>query len=118
MQTLEKIEAALKEIDPRTYYGTAAKIGRDEPWDYTVFGRESATMNANYTSLTEVYPVAVIRENYVPESMEDAVLAAMRTIPGIKPTGDVVYDYMVKPGTTDIVEMMIIRFQRSRKIDI
>ena len=103
-------------MDPKTFYGTAAKIGRKDPWDYTVFGRENATMSANQTSLSTVYPVAVVRENYVPEGMEDQIVSAMRTIPGMKPTGEILFEYMVKPDSTDVVEMMVIRFSRSRKV--
>ena len=114
--TLELIEQELKKIDPKTFYGTAAKIKRNEPWDYIVFSRENATMNDNLTSISMIYPVAVVRENYVPEGLEDQIILAMRNVPGMKPTGEIVFDYMTKPGTSDVVEMMVIRFRKSRKI--
>lgn len=113
---LDEIEEALKQVDARVFYGTAVKIKRDERWDYTIFGRESATLNTNNTSLSTIYPVAVVREDYVPECMESEIINALSGIPGLRPEGSIVYDYTVKPGTTDIVEMMVIRFRHSRKL--
>ena len=113
--TLDKINEAVQTIGLPVYYGTATGIGKGQPWNYIVFGRENATGNANLTSITHNYSVAIVHEDFVPEDILDAVLDAMSTIPGMRWQGEAIFDYMAKPGTTDIVELMVVRFQKAEK---
>lgn len=116
---LDDIETALKSVYPRVFYGTAAKIARNEPWNYIVFGREAADLSPNLTSLTTTYVVAYVHEDYTPEDAEERIISAMCAIPGVKPSGEgAIYEYQTKPGTTDVVEMLAIRFKCARKIDV
>ena len=113
--TLDKINDALESLGLPVYYGTASGIGKAQSWDYIVFGRENITGNANLTSKTHNYSVAVVHEDFVPEDVFDAVLDAMSTIPGMRWQGEAVFDYMAKPGTDDVVELMVVRFQKAEK---
>ena len=115
--TLDLINAALANVDNRVFYGTAAKLPKSQPWNYTVFSREPASRNANKTSITHVYAVSVVRENYVPESMMAEVINAMESIPGMRMSDDdIEFAYQVKPGTSDTCEMMTIKFCKGVKI--
>lgn len=117
MATLDLINAALSEVDELVYYGMATKLPNGAPWNYTVFSREPSSRSANKTGFTDVYAVAVVRENYVPEDVLPAVIEAMESIPGMRLSdSSVEYDYMAKPGTSDIAEMMVVRFSKARKL--
>ena len=117
MATLDAISSALESVDERVYYGMATKLPKGAPWNYTVFSREPASRSANRTGFTDVYSVAVVREDYVPEDVLPSVIEAMERIPGMKLADSTVdYDYMAKPGTSDIVEMMVVRFSKARKL--
>ena len=114
---LDDIRAALEGVDDVVLYGTASTLPKDAPWNYTVFGRRKTRVNDNLASTAQEFDVAVVREGYVPEGLEDAVVAAMRTIPGMNPVKgqSVQYMYDRKPGTNLVVEMMVITFARPRK---
>ena len=114
--TLDLISAALADIDERVYYGTAAKLPKGQPWNYTVFSREPAHRSANKTGITHVYAISVVRENFVPEGMMGEVIDAMESIPGMRMAGDTIeFDYQVKPGTSDTCEMMTVKFSKAVK---
>lgn len=117
--TLDLIADALKHVEDedRVYYGTASKLPQGEPWNYTVFSRIVTSPNGNNTSFTDAYEVAIVREGFVPEGMDKTVIAAMRTVPGMKldASHDIEYVPQAKQGTRDPVEMMIIRFVKGRK---
>lgn len=113
---MDLIKEALRHVDERVYYGTAAKLPKGHPWNYTVFSREPATRSANRTGITHVYAVSVVRENFVPEDMMGMVIEAMESIPGMRMAGDTIeFAYQVKPGTSDTCEMMTINFSKAVK---
>ena len=114
--TLDKINECLQTLELPVYYGTAAGIGKAQSWNYVVFGRENATGNANLTSITHNYSVAIVHEDFVPEDVLGNVLKAMSTIPGMRWQGEAAFDYMAKPGTDDVVELMVVRFQKAEKL--
>lgn len=115
--TLDQISAALKGVDGQVFYGTAAKLPKGQPWNYTVFSREPASRSANKTGFTHVYAVSVVREGYVPEGVMAKVVAAMEAIPGMRMSGDSVeFAYQVKPGTTDTCEMMTVTFAKAVRL--
>ena len=117
METLELINEALCAIHSEVHYGTAVKHPPASPWNYTVFWRDSTRPGQNLTGGVDRYGVAVVRESYVPESELGAVVAAMEAIPGVRldTSASVEYAYDVKPGGSDVVEMMTVRFTRGRK---
>lgn len=118
--TLDRISDALSSIEEsgRVYYGTASKLPKGAPWNYTVFSRAPATASQNLTSISDAYEVAVVREDYVPEEHDKVVIDSMRSVPGMKLDAghDIEHVYQVKPGTRDTVEMMVIRFVKGRRL--
>lgn len=114
---LDSVKNALSEVDPSTFYGTAAGLPAKSPWNYTVFSRSTTKVKEGGCGFSDRLTVSVVRENYVPEGMLERVIDAMRAIPGVKldAAREVEYVYDVKPGTSRTVEMMIVRFVRGRK---
>lgn len=113
MTLLEEIRDKLQNVDPKVYYGLAEKT---EPWNYIVFRRNRIKHSVNKTGKTRYYSVAVIREDYIEEGIEDKVIAEMRKIPGMKVSqDDISYDYVKKPNTNTVVEIMEIPFCKAVK---
>lgn len=116
MSTLNAIREALASVDSNVFYGLAAGLPKEAPWDYTVFSRETTTAAANRTGYTDDYLVSVVREGYVPEGTLEDVVAAVTAIPGMKlASRPVEYVYDTRPGTSDVAEMMVVHFTKSRK---
>lgn len=113
---LTDIEAKLKEIDENTYYGMVDDSRRETVWDYIVFNRKKISHSDGRTSSTDRFDVHIIRENYIPDKLEDEVINKLREIPGIRLSGeDTDFAYVQKPNTNIVVEMMSIHFVRARK---
>lgn len=113
---LTDIEARLKEIDPKVYYGMVDDSVAETVWDYIVFNRKTISHSSNKTSSTDKFDVHVIRENYIPDGLEDEVIDKLRELPGVRLTGeDTSFAYVQKPNTNVVVEMMSIHFLRARK---
>lgn len=113
---LTDIEAKLKEIDPNVYYGMVDDSRKETVWDYIVFDRTAIKHSMNKTSASDRFSVHIIRENFVPDGLEDEVIAKLCELPGVRLTGeDTTFDYVQKPNTNIVVEMMSIRFLRARK---
>lgn len=113
---LTDIESALKEIDLNVDYGLVDPKRNEEKWDYIVFNRSVIKRNTNKTSASDYFDVHIVRENYVPDGMDNTVIEKLCALPGIKLTGDdSEFDYTHKPGTNNVVEMLTIHFARARK---
>ena len=114
---LEDIEAKLREIDPKVYYGMVDASQNETEWNYIVFNRTGITHSANKTGATDRFDVHIIRENYVPEGMDTLIVDALCAIPGVRTAGkDCEFDYVRKPNTNIVVEMLTIPFVRARKV--
>lgn len=112
----------LETFDPIVFYGLTPSTLYDEDgneieeWNYTVFNRTKLKSSANKTSYSDAFEVHIVREEYIPEGTDTDVIAKLTAIPGVKlATDDGVYDYMMKPGTNHVVEMLTLTFTRSRK---
>lgn len=113
---LTDIEEKLKELDPNVYYGAVDESQRELVWDYIVFNRTTIKHSTNHTSNSDFFDVHVIRENYIPDGLEDTVVDKLNVLPGVRLAGtDSEFDYVVKPNTNIVVEMMTIHFVRARK---
>lgn len=113
---LADIEAKLKELDPNVYYGMVDESVKITVWDYIVFNRTSITHSTNKTAATDRFDVHVIRENYVPEGFDMAVIEALCSLPGVRLAGsECSFAYVQKPNTNIVVEMLTIPFVRARK---
>lgn len=112
---LTDIEAKLKEIDPNVDYGLVDTRRRETVWDYTVFNRTTIKPSANRTAATDYFDVHIVRENYIPDGMDEEVIAKLCSLPGVRIAGDGQFAYMQKPNTNTVVEMLTLPFMRARK---
>lgn len=119
---LDEVKKALKEVDPMVFYGLVPSPLVDEngeevdTWDYIVFNRAKLTHNPNKTSFGDRFEVHIVREEYVPEGTDTDVIARLTAIPGVKLADeDGTYDYIMKPNTDAVVEMLTLTFTRGRK---
>ncbi len=114
---LSPIPTDIATVDSHVYYGTAVTHGKDLPWDYIVFSRDTLNRKANRAGYAFVINVAIVREEYIPEGLEDDVVAAMEALPGVRMVeGTHEYYYRVKPNTKHTVEMVVLHFTVSRKL--
>lgn len=113
---LTDIEAKLKEIDPHTYYGMVSESRAKTVWDYIVFNRTTISHSSNKTAASDRFSVHVIRENYIPDGLEDEIIDKLCALNGVRLAGDdTAFTYVQKPNTDIVVEMMTIFFVRARK---
>lgn len=114
---LDDIKAKLQEIDPHVYYGAVDPTNEFSLWNYTIFSRDRMNTNDNKTSHTYYYTVAIIRENFIPEGLAEQVIEKMCEIPGMRfAPSDHPFDYMVKPSTSAIIELLRLTFYKPKKV--
>ena len=117
MTLLDDIKAALSTVDEHVYYGTGIEHPKQLPWDYLVFSRDVLRRKQNRSGYAWVINVVVVREEYIPDCLEEQVIAAMETIPGVRMLEeDHEYSYGVKPKTNNTIEMTVLKFSYSRKL--
>lgn len=108
---LDEIKQALLAVDPVVFYGAVDDSMRETVWDYTVFERKNIKFSQNQTGKSYYFAIHVIRENYIPIGLEDDVISKMLEIPGMRLTSEEPqFEYVQKPGTNIIVEMLTIEF--------
>lgn len=113
---LDDIKNALETVDPKIYYGMVDDEVKETVWDYIVFNRTRFRSTGNRTGYADGYDVHIVRENFVPEGIDLAVIAKMEEIHGMRFSGeDGEYNYMMKPNTNTVVEMLSLHFVRARK---
>lgn len=113
---LKDIEEKLKELDPNVYYGLVDDRQREMVWDYIVFNRSTIKRSTSKASATDYFDVHIIRENYIPDGIDDEVVEKLCALPGVKLSGsDSAFAYVQKPNTNIVVEMLTISFARARK---
>ena len=114
---LDDIKNKLKEIDNNVFYGAVDPRMREEVWDYIVFKRKTMSFSESKKANGIYYTVAIIRENFIPEGLEMAVINKMLEINGMRVGGsDGSYEYVPKPNTNNIVEMSTIDFVKPVKV--
>lgn len=113
---LEDIQQKLLGIDSKVFYGKVDEKEIENDWNYIVFMRKKLSFDAQKNSFSDKFIVAVIRENFIPDGLENDVIEAMRTIPGVKlSSADGEYNYVQKPNTNTVVEILTLEFVRARK---
>lgn len=113
---LDDIKNKLEEIEPKVYYGMVDDEARETAWNYIVFNRTKLKSSANKTGYGDLYDVHIIRENFIPEGVDLDIIRKMREIDGVRETGeDGTYNYVQKPNTNIVVEMLTLHFVRARK---
>lgn len=113
---LNDINERLLEIDPNVFYGTVDESMRETVWDYIVFNRTIIKRNGNKTSASDYFDVHIVRENHVPDGMDDEVIDKLSGLAGVRLSGEnCSFAYVQKPNTNTVVEMLTIHFLRARK---
>lgn len=113
---LNEIKTKLEEIDPRVYYGMVDRSIRETEWNYIVFNRQPLRITGNGTGYSDYFDVHIIREDYIPEGLYEQVIAKLSEINGVRITGETHdYEYVQKPNTNTVVEMLTLHFVRARK---
>lgn len=111
---LTDIEAKLQEIDPNVDYGMVDLKRMETAWNYIVFNRTGVKYSTQKTAASDTFDVHIIRENYIPDGLEAEVVTKLCELPGVRVSGDAVYNYTQKPNTNIVVEMLTIHFVRAR----
>ncbi len=109
----EKIKEALMGIEQKVYYGIGRFQGRAE-WDCIIFGKRRRKNSTESASRTNRWFVAIIKEECIPEGMEDTVINAMKGIGMKLAVDDIQYDYVEKSGEA-IVEICTMEFSKIEK---
>ena len=112
---LNDIEAKLLEVDPRVYYGMVDERDKELDWNYIVFNRKTITHSANKSAASDRFDVHIIRESYVPDGTDTEIIDKLQSIAGVRIAGDCTFNYVQKPNTNTVVEMLTIPFVRARK---
>lgn len=113
---LNTIKEKLQELDPNVFYGMVDPKMRETLWNYTVFNRKPTRIAENRTGYTYCFSINIVRENFIPDGTDMAVIAKMLEIPGMRLAGnDIEYTYITKPNTNVVVEMLSIDFVKPVK---
>lgn len=113
---LNDIKEKLEDIDENVFYGAVNSRMKETLWNYIVFNRVKLSPNQNKTSYTAEYAVHIVREDYIPEGLEEEVIEALTSIKGVRVNSEGgSYDYVTKPSTDTVVEMFSINFYIPRK---
>lgn len=116
---LQEIKDKLLEIDPNVFYGMVDDTVIDTDWNYIVFMRKSLSVSNNKTGQSDRFTVAIIRENFIPEGLDNAVIEKMTEIEGMRLANpDCLYNYTLKPNTNTVVELLTMEFVKARKRDL
>lgn len=107
----ETIEKRLNELGEEIYYG-GGRFKDRETWDCIIYGKRRMKKSAGTN--TQVWFAAIVKEERIPEGLEDRVIQKMREA-GMKRTdADAVYDYTAKSGEC-MVEICTMEFSKSSK---
>lgn len=113
---LEKIKRKLETVDPSIYYGMVDEIEDGMLWNYIVFNRTKFQTTGNKTGYADGIDVHIVRENFIPEGIDLEIINKMQEIDGIRfANEDGTYNYVRKPNTNTVVEMLTLHFMRARK---
>ena len=114
---LSDIEERLKKLDTRVCYGIIDNAVKQSPvWDCIVFGRSNIKYPSNKLSASDYFDVLIIRENYIPDGLDTEIIQTLTALDGVRLAGDTAnFDYIQKPNTDTVIEMLTISFVRARK---
>lgn len=113
---LSDIQTALESLGLPVYYGAAGTLSGEDVWDYIVFYRRTLSPSTSKTGLAQVYEVAIVCEEYVPDEKVFGVIDAMTALPGVRFSdtgGD--FQYTTKPNTEQVIEILTLDFTRPMK---
>lgn len=112
-----KIKEKLLEIDTNLHYGIVSDNVEIQDWNYFVFGQERIKKGGtSQTDLQGYWYVTIVRENFIPDEVVFDVIEKVTDIPGVRlADGDFEYEYIQKGSTNIIVEILEIRFTKTKK---
>lgn len=114
---LEDIKNKLQEVDSNVFYGMVDNAMQEIAWNYIVFERKRIVINPNKTGFSYYFTVHIVRENFIPEGLDRTVIDKVCEINGMRLAGnDPTFDYVAKPSTNAVVEMLSIDFVRPVKV--
>lgn len=107
----DKIKEKLEETKEEVFYGAGRFKDRDS-WDCIVYGKRR--LKREKTNSTTIWFVAIVKEEFIPEGMEECVINKMREL-GLKKTDeDARYGYAEKSGEC-MAEICTIEFYKAEK---
>lgn len=113
---LQDIQDKLNDIEENVFYGMVSESMNKTFWNYIVFNRSNMKPTATKQGYADVYEVHIVRENFIPDGFAEDVINKMLEIAGMRVTGDSFeYNYIQKPNTDIVVEMLSINFVKPRK---
>ena len=113
---LKDIQDKLEEIDSNVFYGAVDRKMKELEWNYIVFNRGTLRSTKNKTGYSDYFDVHIVREEYIPEGLDEQVIDKMLEIDGMRLADvDGTYDHIYKDKTNNVVEMLSLRFVRARK---
>ena len=116
---MNEIQNKLYELDPKVFYGMVYKEEITNDWNYIVFRRKALSVSDTKKGYSDRFIIAIIREDYIPEGFETQVIDKMLEIDGMRlASPDCQYDYMQKPNTNIVVELLTMEFVKARKRDV
>ena len=114
---LQEISDALEATGQTVYYGQAGALRAEDLWNYVVFYRLTLAPSTNKTGLQEVYEVAIVHEEAIPDETISAVIKAMTSLPGMRLRNtDGTFEYTTKPNTEQVIEILLLDFIRPSKV--
>lgn len=113
---LAEVQTALGALGLPVYYGAAGTLSGEDVWDYVVFYRTTIAPTGGKTGLAQVYEVAIVCEEFVPDETVAKAIEAMTALPGFRlaDTGGT-YQYTRKPNTEQVIELLTLDFVRPFK---
>lgn len=115
---LNKINELLKELDVNVYYGMSTQ-DEEEDWNYIIFNRKKIKPSGqNKTGYTYYYSVTIVREAYIDENFEQKVINKLTNNTSLRlADNEYMYNYLIKPNTNTVVELLTLDFISARKRD-
>lgn len=113
---LKTIKDKLSEVDEHVFYAMVDLKMKDELWNYIVFNRNALKVSTNKTAYTDTFTVHIVREEWIPEGLDTEVINKMLEIEGMRlASSEAQYNYIQKPSTDMVVEMLSLEFVKPRK---
>lgn len=113
---LNQLQDKLQSLDDNVFYGAVDTSMKEAEWNYTVFDRVRVRFNANKTAYSDYYTVHIVRENFIPEGLDQEYINKILEIDGMRlASDDGIYTRVTKNNTGHVVEMLSLTFVRARK---
>lgn len=113
-----EIRDKLREIDKHIYYGIVPDNVELAEYNYFVFGQEKIRKKnpASSMDLQGYWYVAIVRENFIPDSLVFEVINKVTEISGLRlADSDFEYNYITKGNTNNVVEILELKFTKTKK---